>query len=246
MSQTETVANIVTRATERADMENSNFISAAEKRRLLNVWTKKLHSKLVKIDPERFVREQTLTGDGSTYDFSVAADYYGTVGIDYVSDQNEGIYVPLPRLFGDTETKVSQTYSGVPLGYTFRYNNTTPSTELIRLMPTPDSSTLVRHRYIVTPPTYATDGTDDAELVWAVAGYEEYVVLGMARDMLRKEKSSTTEIERDLAEFDQYFTEAAENRTIDSAGYVIDVRSEGIETFDPADWSIIFGKRFGA
>jgi hypothetical protein len=222
MARTETAGNLITRAKERADMENSNFISDAEWYRSLNVWTAKLWNKLVKADPDRYTREETFTADGSTQDFSVAADYYGTVGVDYISDSSEGIYVPLPRLYGEEEHRIMQLQSSTPVGYTFRYNSTTPSTQLIRILPTPDED--VRHRYIVAPPSYATDGTDSAELVIGVAGFEEYVVIGMAIDARIKEESSVVQLRHSLAEMDAHLEEAAENRSIDSAGHVHDSR----------------------
>jgi hypothetical protein len=238
MARTETTANLITRATERADMENSNFISSAEKYRLLNTWTAKLWSKLVKIDPDRYTAEQTFTGDGSTQDFSVSSDYYGTIGVDYVSDSTQGIYVPLPRLFGSDESRIAQSTPSEPVGYTFRYNTSTPSTQLVRVLPTMDSSSTCRHRYIVAPPKYATDGTDSAETVIGVAGFEEYIVIGMAIDMRIKEESSVVQLRQSLAEMEMHLEEMAENRAADSAGHVHD--SRGSEYYfnwaDAADW----------
>ena len=245
MARTETVANLIIRAKERSDMENSNFISDAEWHRSLNVHTAQLWNLLVKADPERYTREQTFTGDGTTQDFSVASDYYGTAGIDYVSDGTQGVFVPIERLYGTEETAFAQSAasSSIPVGYTYRYNVTTPSVPLIRLIPRPDSSTTLRHRYIVSPPSYATDGTDDAELVAGIAGFEEFVVIGMAIDARIKEESSVVQLRQSMALITQHLEEAAENRSADSAGHVVDTRS--IRDFDPASWSHRKGS-FGA
>ena len=233
MARTETAGNLITRAKERSDMENSNFISDAEWYRSLNVWTAKLWNLLVKADPDRYTVEETFTADGTTIDFEVAANYYGTVGVDYISNATDGLYVPLPRLVGEEEHRILQTANtGYPVGYTFRYNAVTPSTQLVRVLPA--TSYNCRHRYIVAPPTYATDGTDSAELVIGVAGLEEYIVIGMAIDARIKEESSVVQLRQSLAEMTQHLEEAAENRSIDSAGHVHDSRKRGY--YDPASY----------
>ena len=205
-------------------MENSNFISTAEWYRSLNVWTAQLWNHLVKADPDRYTREQTFTADSSTQDFEVNADYYGTVGVDYISDSSEGIYVPLPRLYGEDEHKITQTQANYPLGYTFRYNVADPSSQLIRVLPTPSSGYNLRHRYIVAPPKYATDGTDSASEVIGIAGFEEFVVLGMAIDARIKEESSVVQLRESQAQMLKHLEEMAENRSVGSAGHVTDAR----------------------
>lgn len=236
MARTETAGNLVTRAKERADMENSNFISDAEWYRGLNVWTAKLWNHLLKIDPERYVREETFTADGTTQDFGVAADYYGTMGVDWVADSSQGIHEPLPRLFGEEETHYSNTANngGIPLGYTFRYNVTTPSTQLIRIVPIPGSGQDCRHRYLVAPPSYATDGTDSAVLVIGVAGFEEFIVIGMAIDARIKEESSVVQLRQSMLEMTAHLEEMAENRSAHSAGHVVNTNSPRPHPLDPA------------
>jgi hypothetical protein len=233
MARTETAGNLITRAKERADMENSNFISTAEWYRSLNVWTAQLWNHLVKVDPDRYTREQTLTATGSTQDFEVADDYYGTVGIDYISDAAEGIYVPIPRLYGEEETRIVQNDSnGYPVGYTYRYNVSDPSVPLIRILPT--TSYNCRHRYIVTAPEYATDGTDSESKVIGISGFEEFVVIGMAIDARIKEESSVVQLRESHAQMLKHLEEMAENRSIDSAGHVHDSRRAG--WIDPASY----------
>lgn len=242
MARTETLGNLVTRAKESADMENSSFIADAEWYRLANTWTARLWNKLAKADPDRYTTEQTLTGTGAAQDFDTASDYMGTVGVDYAIDNSQGIYTPIPRLFGEEETRIAQDEAGPPIGYTFRYNTVTPSTQLIRILPTPDTATTLRHRYLVAPPKYATDGTDSAVLVIGIAGFEEFVVVGMARDARRKEESNVAQHNVALAEMTAEIEEIAESRSIDSAGHVHDVRRP--QFLDAA--SRRYGINFGA
>lgn len=228
MPRTETVANMLTRAKERADMENSSFISDEEWLRLLNVWTAQLWNHLVKADPDRYTLEQTLTGDGSTQDFAVPDDYYGTVGVDYISDSSEGIYIPLPRLFADEITSIQSITPNIPYGYTYRYNTTTPSSPLLRILPIPESGADCRHRYIVAPIVYPTVLSQASGMfVAGIAGFEEFVVIGMAIDARIKEESSVVQLRQSLAEMTAHLEEMAENRSAATAGHVTEHR-EGL------------------
>lgn len=204
-------------------MENSNFVSAAEWYRSLNVWTAKLWNHLVKVDPDRYTREQALAPGSQDYD--CPADYYGTVRVDYISDANQGIYVEIPRLYGTEENRIVQTQADYPQGYTFRYNAATPSTQSIRILPT--SQYAMRHLYTVAPPSYATDGTDSAELVIGIAGFEEFIVIGMAIDARIKEESSVVQLRQSMGEMVQHLEEMAENRSVSDAGHVTDSNTPG-------------------
>ena len=241
MGRAETCSNLITRAKERADMENDNFISSAEWYRMLNTWTAKLWNHLVKIDPERYQREQTINPVASTSDYEVPADYYGTLGIDWISDNSQEVYVEIKRLFGSEINRYAYTTDTISRGYTYVYNNADPTTPLIRLIPTPGTSWNYRHRYIVAPPKFAVDGTDSGELVPGIAGFEEYVVIGMAIDARIKEESSVVQLRQSLAEMQMHLEEMAENRAAHDAGHVVDVHRHG-EWVDPAGIRWIVGE----
>ena len=125
-----------------------------------------------------------------------------------------------------------QTQASVPAGYTFRYNATTPSTPIVRILPPPDGN--CRHRYTVAPATLATDGTDSAVLIAGIAGFEEFIVIGMAIDAKIKEQSSVVQLRESMAEINKELDEMIENRSIDSAGHVHTTRSIDDEFYDPA------------
>jgi len=234
MPRSATALDILIQAKQRADMENSAFITDVEWYNLLNNWTARLWNKLLLIDPDRYTTEQTLIGDGVTRDFVVNPDYYGTAGVDYQTMQTQGVYVPLPRLVGEEEHRLQQTVPSIPLGYSFRYNPSTPSVPVIRLIPTPDSSSICRHRYTVAPPKYATDGTDGGLPVICIAGFEDYIILGMAIDARIKEESSVVQLRKSMQALDYDLDAAAEARSIDDAGHVHDSRKNYY--IDPASY----------
>ena len=227
------------RCKRRVHMENSTFVSDEEWYEYLNEGLSDLHDRLLKADPERYVREQTLTGDGSTSDFEVASDYYGTYSVEYISDSAQGIYQPMPRLFGDEITRFSTTPANTPRGYTYVYNNTDPTTALVRIIPTPDASSTLRHRYVVSAQSFATDGTDSAEVIDGINGWEEYIVVYCGINALNKEMTDASHLEKKLGDLRARIEEMAENRSIASAGHVVDVRGRDFyEWADPASYWI--------
>ncbi len=226
MARTFTLAQLRTRVRERADMENSEFCSDAEINRYISASHAELYDILVNADPERYMREQTITGDGSTKDFAVASDYYGTIGVDYLIDT--GQHVELRRAFGREINRFHHTVSSQGLVWHPIYNTTTPTTPMLRILPPPESGTY-RHRYTVSP----SDLTTDADIVDGVSGWEEYIVLDAAMKCLEKEESPTGALERKKLALVQRIEIMAESRNLAEAGHVIDVRRE--ELFDPAE-----------
>lgn len=232
MAQTFTLSELMTRVRRRCDMENSNFVSDAELREYINGSLTALWDLLLKADPSRFQTYEVITGDGSTAEFPVPADYYGTVGIDFL--QSGDITYALERITGRDRNRFLLQSAGDSIAYDFRYNPNNPALPLLRLFPRPYNGNLYLHHYIVAAPKYATDGTDDAEVIHGINGWEEYVVIDAAIKCLSKEESPPAALERQLAAMTDRLIDAAENRAIENAGYVIDAVTPGYE--DPADF----------
>jgi len=223
---------MMTRVRREADQENSTFIADAELREYLNAGIAELHDLLIKAEPEFFMREQTLTGDGSSDDFAVPTDYYGTVGIDYQTDSTNELYVGLRRLSGDERN----TYGGITgpaLGYRFMYNNTNPELPYVRLQPRPTNGEVYRHTYIISATKYATNGDDDTDTVYGINGYEEYPILRAVLKCFAKEESAPAVVREQLYDMRQRLEVAAENRAFQPSS-VTDVTSGGYA--DPADY----------
>lgn len=234
MARTVTLSAIRTRCKERADMENSNFISDAEWNRMIDQAHTDLWDELVLADPERYAAYQTLTGDGSTTDFACASDYYGTIRVDWRVDNSDGIYEEVPRVFGAEANRFNHSDSGVPSGWHPVYNTSTPTTPMIRILPPPENGDTLRHVYTVAPSTLS----DDADTLDGVSGWEEYVVLKVVIRALNKEESNTAPHERDLAAMQVRLESMKEARSINQAGRVIDTRGpDDNHTYtDPASY----------
>jgi len=217
MARTFTLAQLATRVRERADCENSDFISDTELYSFISASYGELYDLLVKANPDYVQKEETFTGTGSTRTFQVATDYYGTVAIDYKVDATNGIFQPLRRLQGSERNAFSYTGGGPSAAYRFQYNSTTPSRPYVELLPTPSNGDTYRHIYIVAP----ADLTSASQTVDGVSGWEEYIVIDAAMKCLQKEESSTTHLERQKAAMLSRIEEMAENRTLDQPGHII-------------------------
>lgn len=233
MPRTTTLATLRTRCKERADMENSTFISDAEWNRYISASYAELYDLLIKAQPDFYRAEQTITGDGTTSDFAVATSpqYYGTIRVDY--QESTGNYWALKYASGNEANYFDYINSQGPAEvYHFVYNTSTPSTPMIRLIPTPGNNETYRHVYTVAP----ADLTDDADIVDGVSGWEEYIVIDAAIKALTKEESPTGGLERQLERMRQRLKEMAENRQIGDAGHVYDSRGAQFSWLDVADF----------
>ena len=232
MARTFTLATLRTRAKDRADMKNSTFVTDAEWGRYISASYTELYDKLVKADPDRFYKEQSLSGDGTTKDFAAASDYYGTIGVDYQASATDGVWFALTRIAGDERNFYPQASSGIPQVYQFIYNTAAPTTPMIRISPVPENGAVMRHCYIVAPADLSSDG----DIVDGISGWEEYIIVCAAIKALAKEESSTVPLERELARLDARIDEMIENRSAGSAGRIVSRNCDRL--LDPADWDL--------
>jgi hypothetical protein len=206
-------------------MESSTFVSDAEMLRYISASYTDLYDQLVRSDPERYRKEQTFTGDGSTTKFAVESDYYGTIDISYDTDQSGRS--SLRRAYGSEMNKYRGNQTAVAGVWAPVYNTTTPSTEKIELLPTPNSGDTYTHTYIVAP----ADLTTAADVVNGISGWEEYIVIDCAIKCRTKEETPTGDLERALERFTKRLQEMRYNRDAANAGHIINTRGDDREGF---------------
>ena len=233
MARTVTLGELATRVRYEADLVNNQFVTDAMLYQFISDSYAVLYNKLLRADPERYMREQTPTLD-SAGEFEVPADYYGTIALDWSESANSGIYTTVPRLFGIEANAFDHdnSSSGVPTGWHPRYNNTDPTTTIIRVLPLPDSRYVLRHKYTVAPAEIATS----TDVVDGIAGWEEFIVLEAAITCRVREESATGPLERRLARYQDELDTIIEARNVSEAGRVIDTRRRNW-IYDPAIYS---------
>jgi hypothetical protein len=225
MARTFTAGDLRTRVRERADMESSTFVSDAEMLRYISASYAELYDQLVRADPERYLKEETFTGDGTTKDFAVGSDYYGTIRIDYNGTNNER--VALRRVYGQEANLFNTSTTGISTGWHPVYNTSAPNTQKIRLLPTPNSGDTYTHSYTVVP----ADLTTASDTINGVSGWEEYIVIDAAIKCRTKEETPTGDLERALERFTKRLSEMRYQRDAANAGRVINTRGDDREGF---------------
>ncbi len=220
MARKFTVTQLMTRARERADMLNTDFITDPELRGYLSASFAELFDILIQSGLLYFTPgELEFSGNGTEL-YPLPEDFYGVLRVDY---QYVGDYWTELDEYMETERNVFENVtSGSTSGWATHYSCQGDS---ISLLPRPSQGTY-RLRYIPNPPDLA-DGDPDVTKVDGISGWEEWVIVDAARKMLSKEESSTASVERDLARLKERIEEASLNREWGSPRRIIDTRHKG-------------------
>ena len=219
MARTFTVLQIITRARERADMVNSTFITDSELKGYLSASYTELYDLLWQSGLIYFTPgTHTVVSDGNE-NYALPSDYYGTIRVDRKSGDD---YFPLEE-YMIMERHKYENSSGDAISYSSQGSN-------LSLLPAPSGSTY-RHMYIPAPAdlTSAADGIT----IDGVSGWEEVIVVDMARKMRQKEESDTRPLERDLARLKVRIEEMAQNRAWSTPRRITDV-NDGMSS--ETDW----------
>lgn len=213
-----TLANLRSRARQRADMENSTFVADAEANVWLNDGYKRLWHKVAEKLGERLISAtptQFTISSGNTQ--AVASDFFKLWGVDY--QISSGRWAPL-----DSWMPMERNQS--------RYRQVSNFYERIRyrllgntLYFTPDDDALGTYRYWYIPTVTELSG-DSSEInsEFERTGWYEFIYLYAAKKMLAKEESDTGEIRLEMAEITNAIDQEALNRDIAMPQRIQDVQ----------------------
>jgi hypothetical protein len=170
-----------TRARQRADMENSRFVSDSELNTYINASIKELYDLLIASRGENYYVTGPISIDlvPGTSSYPLEADFYKLLGVDWVQSTTEASSLKefkwQERNFFRTPF-ASNEYSN--LRYQIRGNN-------IVFIPTPNNGQNVQYWYI----PQASNLTSDDDTFDGINGWEEYVIIDAAIKMRVKEES---------------------------------------------------------
>lgn len=163
----------------------------------------RLYAAYVEAEPDRYRTEATIAGITSTSAYALPADWYATIGVDYVSGS---VRKQLRRLMEVDRNKYYLS-GGDPDAYRVISTN-------VVLYPTPITGQSFTHIYLPTAPVLSSVSTSiDCRL-----GHERYLQFCVARILLNSENSYDgrwdEEIARTLAELkreanERYFRDIA-------------------------------------
>ncbi len=215
-----TLAQLKERARQRADMENSEFVSDAELTQYINASLAELHDLLIGVYNEDYqMHEHIFAGDGTNVAYNLPADFYKMRGVDVRQGPN-GQWATVKRFNFNRRNEQQNAYLwnllGLPymeyriVGSTVRFNRV-PETNLeFRLFYNPKAAELVND----------TDTYDD------VNGFAEYVVVDAAIKMLQKEESDVSVLFAQKNALAQRITAMASNRDANEPASVTDIYAE--------------------
>lgn len=173
-----TLANLRTASLRAADMENSSFAGSAEVNRLVNARAAELHDLLVSRFEKQFTTSLQFTiSSGNTYTLTSA--FYKVEGLD--RDEGGGEWVAVRK--GDWERRNRRAsgrswYRGRDVEYVVVGST-------IYLTPTDHAEGTYRLWYV---PQFV-DMANDSDTLDIPQNWHEYVVCGVAADLLAKEES---------------------------------------------------------
>lgn len=216
-----TLAQIRGRAQRLADMENSDYVDDAEWLDYINEGLGNLHDKLIAKSEDYALSSSSITIVNGTDTYNLPSDFYKLRGVDMVRGGNNPNITLHPFMFAERNRRQYATGHLDP-GYVYQYH--IQGTQ-IRFIPTPSASDSVTVWYAPTVTQLASDG--DTVDSFILDTWCQWVVLHAAIRAGIKEESDTSQLERQLAEFERRVEFTAANRDAGAPKKMVDVRHAG-------------------
>lgn len=178
-----TVAQTLTTARQRADVENSPHFSDSEMLLMFNTSKAVLHSKKVMLGEDQETRERTLYTAPGVEEYSIGANFLKLVSVDIKSDNERWIQAERWNWL-DRHSYIDQNtgwHSGRPVAYRMVGSR-------IRFLPVPEGIYQVAIFYVVAP----EEATLTSEIFDYGPGEHEWLALDLATKLLAKEESDAS------------------------------------------------------
>ena len=204
MANTYTLAQLETRCRERADMENSKFISSSELLSYINASYAELYDILVGKFEDYYTISSSETIAQGANTIPLPSDFYKFRGLDFQVDSQTWVAV---GKFNFAQRNVlnnslNRAYSG---GRSVEYR-IVGSDVIIEPESNAPGSYKLWYTPVYTPLAAQTDTID------GLNGFEEYVIIDAAIKMLAKEESSTTHLQAEKAAMLKRIETMSQNR----------------------------------
>lgn len=217
-----TLANLRTRARDRANMENSGFVSDSIFNSYINYSISDLRDKIAsKVGEDYFATSSSSTLTAGQETISLPADFYKLLWVEILGE--DGNYYQLKR-FEVSEKPI--TYNGLSspwmgIRYRLRADN-------LWLQPAANTGgKTIRLWYVPLPTELSADG----DTLNGYNGWDEYIVLHAARKALVKEEQDVTDLDGELIVFNQRLESMIPNRDQAQPMKIYDNQRHGEETW---------------
>lgn len=208
-----TLLQLRTRTRERANMENSTFVSDSELSRYINYSINDLRDKMIiKTGEEYFADIEAYTLVDGQEEYTLPTDFYKIISVQVLADDQ--LWFPLKRFeYAEQNEYARPLYSRVAdLRYRIRGDKLiiNPSTNLARRN--------LRLIYVPIPPELVNDN----DTLQGFNGWDEYVVLLSAIKCLQKEEQDVSALYAELQKLDARMDKMMDNRDHSSPARVYD------------------------
>jgi len=193
-----TRAQLRTRAQQRADMENSNFVGTSEWNTYIDESLQELYDLVVAVDQDRFVDsfDFTLSGSANTFNTTSLVTVFKSIrALDYLTGSGPDDFITVPRFVFEERGSGERSYR--IMGVFLRIDPAGVAAGNYRLWYVPE---------VVYPATDSTN-MDQRLLTW-----EQYIVVESARKALVKEESGTAQVDAEKAALTARIVEMASDR----------------------------------
>lgn len=224
-----TLGEIRTQVRQRADMEQSLFVSNSEANSYINASLKELHDLLISAYNEEYYMESVEfeaqadtieydLPDGSNYDG--AAKFYKLRGVDVSTGSSTESWAVVKRFNFNRRNEDINNAAWSLLGQPFLEYRLVGSK--IRFNRQPDAGTSFRIWYHPVCVTLV----DDSDSYDDINGFIDYVIVDVAIKMLQKEESDVTVLAAQKAELKARIKSMAQNRDANEPESVTDIYAE--------------------
>ena len=181
MARSFTVAQLLTRARQRSEQEDSDFVTDSELKSILSTAYGELYSTLVETGLRYFESEDTITANGSA-SYALPSDYLSTLGVDRLVDSS-GRRVALSEAMVQERNNWTGVSGGTAVSFYLKGSN-------LVLAPNPSSGTYY-HVY-VPQPTDLSSASDATSVDVVTPDGEAFLEAYMQVEILAKEQSDVS------------------------------------------------------
>lgn len=216
-----TLAELRQLVRQRADMENSNFVSDAELNAYINSSYKELYDLLVATFEDYYTLDPVeFTLSGSTHTYDLPANFYKLRGVDF-KNSSSGSEWSTVRPFVFTErNRVNNTFYGNLYSWDQRSYRILGN----KLVFYPQENAEGTYRIWYVPRT--TELAGDTDELDGINGWEEYVVVDAAMKVLIKEESDIQPLVLQKEQMRKRIEDMAKDRDAGESDRIGDVHSD--------------------
>jgi len=218
---TVTLASLRTQARQRADMENSNFVTDSELNQYINSSIAELHDLfLSQPDSDYNVMQYTFSIVDNQDQYDLPADFYKLRGVDLALNQGASTrYLTLKPFNFNERNRNSDLPFNFIWGPALRYRLVGNK---IVFTPIPSGSYSIQLWYVPLAQTLSADG----DILNDLNAFSEYVVVDAAIKMRLKEESDVTILEKMKSDMRARIIEMSQNRDAGASDTISDVQAE--------------------